>query len=253
MTLDTASKIASGIIYRRNTIEFESLKELIMYKIKYLNFIAAVSIITLTSSLQADSLKLPSKGLNSPRNGSLHSKKYEATKKQPILKKDDNKRVIIETYSDKNRFEARKFEVFDKKTELIWQDNGAAITVRKPWYTDRANTDCLSLAFSPPHSVVCNDTSGLTAANYCSHLILGGSSHWKLPSARELKSIIDQHAKSNHYLPKAFRRTSSGIYWTSTSVRTRLELAYVYRGNIRQQSKKLELHNVRCVRSNIKP
>lgn len=219
-----------------------------MFKIKYISFIAVASIIAFTSSLQADSFNSPTKGLSSPRNGSSQSKKYKVAKKQAITKKQSGKeRIIIGVYSDNNRFQVEKDVVLDKKTGLIWQDDKAAITVRKPWYTNRANTNCLSLAFSPPHSVVCNDTSGDTAANYCSHLVLGSFSRWELPTANELKSIINQHA-SSHYLPKAFRNTRLGIYWTSTSVRSRLELAYAYKGDLKRKSKKLEKNYIRCVR-----
>lgn len=59
------------------------------------------------------------------------------------------------------------------------------------------------------------------ACNYCSQLALGGYSDWRLPSRRELFSIIDYGraapAINTTYFPECIPYPYRSVYWTSTS------------------------------------
>ncbi len=80
--------------------------------------------------------------------------------------------------------------VIDNQTGLVWQDNSDAKSIKK-------------------------DMQG--AQSYCSELTLGGYDDWRLPSIKELQSIVDV----KHYNPatkKEFRNVVSDDYWSSTKL-----------------------------------
>lgn len=77
--------------------------------------------------------------------------------------------------------------VTDHVTELMWQDDADAASVIKPWLTPANYSTCST----DTASSACEDTSGDTAATYCTTLTLGGYSDWRLPTLTELENIVD--------------------------------------------------------------
>ena len=76
----------------------------------------------------------------------------------------------------------------DAKTGLTWQDNIASATVEKNW----------------------ND-----AKEYCRNLNLDGYSDWRLPSIKELQSIVDI-TKYDPAIKSGFKHIASNFYWSSS-------------------------------------
>lgn len=78
--------------------------------------------------------------------------------------------------------------VNDSKTGLTWQDNSAAKNTKMNW---------------------------TEARSYCSDLSLAGHSDWRLPSIKELLSIVDI-SKHDPAIKSGFKQTASGCYWSSS-------------------------------------
>ena len=76
----------------------------------------------------------------------------------------------------------------DAKTELTWQDNSASETVKKDWSD---------------------------AKSYCKNLTLSGKNDWRLPSIKELQSIVDI-TKYNPAIKSGFIHVASSFYWSSS-------------------------------------
>jgi len=79
--------------------------------------------------------------------------------------------------------------VTDNVTGLQWQDNEEAKTVKKNWED---------------------------AKSYCLALSLGGQSDWRLPTHKELKTIID-YGKTDPAIYSVFQNFISSYYWSSTT------------------------------------
>ena len=80
-------------------------------------------------------------------------------------------------------------EIFtDKATGLVWQDNSDAKNVQKDW-------------------------SG--AKGYCQNLTLEEKSDWRLPTIKELQSIVDIK-KFNPAIKDGFKNVASNDYWSSS-------------------------------------
>ena len=101
--------------------------------------------------------------------------------------------------------------VTDNLTGLMWQDNEL---VQKQWLTTANYNTCAADTSDP----ACYDTSGDTAATYCSNLTLGGFIDWRLPTSSELEGIVD-YGKKNPAIDAVFLHTSSSVYWSSTSAK----------------------------------
>lgn len=103
--------------------------------------------------------------------------------------------------------------VYDFQQTLIWQDDTAAKTVTKPWLTQTNYDDCANGDTS-----ACSDSSGDTAATYCSNLNLGEYTDWRLPTISELEGIVD----TNNYpmIDSHFMNINAEYgeldYWSST-------------------------------------
>lgn len=55
------------------------------------------------------------------------------------------------------------------------------------------------------------------ALSYCENLVLGGASDWRLPSIKELHSIVDDTAAAEPAInTSVFGATKSGFYWSGT-------------------------------------
>jgi len=96
--------------------------------------------------------------------------------------------------------------VNDTNTTLMWQDNSEAKTVMKPWVT-QANYDAGNYY----------DTSGDTAATYCSNLVMAGYSDWYLPTINELRTLLTPARQSNGYYISTDFKNYNDWYWSSSS------------------------------------
>ena len=95
--------------------------------------------------------------------------------------------------------------VFDKKSKLMWQDDESVSSITKPWLT-QSNFDNANYA----------DTSGDTATTYCSELVLADFEDWRLPTRKELQTLLN-YANVEPAIHSVFLNTSSDRYWTSTN------------------------------------
>ena len=77
----------------------------------------------------------------------------------------------------------------DNKTGLMWQDNSAAKYAMKDWQG---------------------------AMTFCQSLQLAGHNDWRLPTVKELESVIDM-SENNPAVKNSFKNVGdSGYYWSST-------------------------------------
>ena len=133
--------------------------------------------------------------------------------------------------------------VTDNATGLMWQDNEEAKTVLKPWIT-KANWDAGDY----------NNTSGDTATTYCANLSLGGYDDWRLPTIKELETIV-YYSKTHPIVDtEYFKNVSDGLYsyWSSTVSLANTKDEYVwnvyFRDGYTRTYRKDNIDNVRCVR-----
>ncbi len=96
----------------------------------------------------------------------------------------------------------------DKDMGLMWQDDTDSATIRKSWLEQSQYSACVD----DTSSGACEDTSGDTSATYCSNLVLGEYTNWRLPTEDELLYLGDskQYLNLKNYHKKA-------LYWTSES------------------------------------
>ena len=127
--------------------------------------------------------------------------------------------------------------VTDNTTGLEWQDD--VDSVSKPWVTqenyDAGNYD---------------DTSGDTAATYCSELALDGGG-WRLPSIEELETLVDSAQSDPAVTDGVFQHISSDNFWSSTTYAYDTSGAwdmYFYSGSAASADFKTRSNYVRCVR-----
>jgi hypothetical protein len=136
--------------------------------------------------------------------------------------------------------------VTDVITGLMWQDNYAVKddTNKKPWII-QANYDAQDY----------NNTNGDTAMTYCSELIMDTYDDWRLPTLKELESIVDPSQYNvDTYTPAIdpiFQYTKFNTYWSGTKHVKKSQYAwwvYFARGDIDETEKNHSLY-VRCVRT----
>jgi len=112
----------------------------------------------------------------------------------------------------------------DYETGLEWQDNYDAKTIKRDWQG---------------------------AKDYCQGLTLGGSSDWRLPTIKELQSIVNIK-RHDPAIKKSFKyvSVSSKDYWSSSEDVSGAKYAWevnFYDGSTYNGSKSNE-YFVRCVR-----
>lgn len=78
--------------------------------------------------------------------------------------------------------------VIDKSTDLMWQDNIDAKTIRK---------------------------NRKDAKQYCRNLVLAGYDDWYLPPLKQLKSIVDEK-KYNPAIREGFKNVRAYHYWSAS-------------------------------------
>jgi len=103
--------------------------------------------------------------------------------------------------------------VKDNITGLEWQDNES---IEKPWLTHEHGLACAESPYDNPTE--CYNTDGDTAASYCSDLSLEGYHDWRLPTVRELRTLIDYGKEfPSHNLDSIFSFKPLSATWTSTT------------------------------------
>ena len=112
----------------------------------------------------------------------------------------------------------------DSKTGLVWQDDSAAKNTKMNW---------------------------AEAKRYCSDLSLAGHDDWRLPTIKELQSIVDI-SKYNPAIKKGFKNVStSDFYWSSSVCVSDTKDAWLVRfkvGSTLNHHDKTDERYVRCVR-----
>jgi len=113
--------------------------------------------------------------------------------------------------------------VTTNSTGLMWQDSSEAKNTKRDWKG---------------------------ALNYCAELSLAGHSDWRLPSIKELQSIVDvgRHKPS---IQKDFKNVStSGRYWSSSVYVPSNKNAWVvhFEDGSTYDYRKTREYYVRCVR-----
>ena len=162
----------------------------------------------------------------------------------PVNTKDVVNKRYLEAYiyeTMKNRFirDNSNEIVLDVSTNLMWQDNAAASTVKKRWLT-KANYNAGNYY----------NTSGDTAATYCTNLSLGGFSNWRLPAREELLGIVKSNATSPT-ISSVFQHVVSNNYWSSTTYAGDTGMAWgvAFSGAYQSHYIKRVRCYVRCVRA----
>ena len=138
--------------------------------------------------------------------------------------------------------------VTDHATGLQWQDD--VESVEKPWLTQENYDKCTGNNDQEKDESKCTDTSGDTAATYCSTLALDGGG-WRLPTIEELETLVDY----GHYNPSVksgvFQHITLNGYWSSTTsvgVINYVWLVWFAEGNL-DNDVKAGNRFVRCVRN----
>ncbi len=146
-----------------------------------------------------------------------------------VQKQQERELKLIKT-SKKLGFIVYPEDVFiDFDSGLIWQDNQAVVTSKKPIVT-QANYKAKNYT----------DTWGDTATSYCRKLTLEGYSDWRLPTKTELEAL---------YLSKEdLKYVSFDYYWSSSNYGNYQWSVYFGNGRVQYANKSDNLY-VRCVRA----
>jgi hypothetical protein len=97
--------------------------------------------------------------------------------------------------------------------------------------------------------------NGYDAATYCQDLDLGGQTDWRLPSVRELLSIVDAGRSSPAISPVFSCSTSTSLYWSTTLSAATASSAWTvgFSAGAAAANAKTLSYKVRCVRGNALP
>ena len=112
--------------------------------------------------------------------------------------------------------------VLDKKNGIYWQDTAESKESSEDW----------------------DD-----AVAYCDKLELAGMTHWRLPTFKELFSIVD-YTRIKPAINPVFDFVEEGTYWTSTTFAPNVSRAWTidFRTGKSFYSYKTTNHTVRCVK-----
>jgi len=102
-------------------------------------------------------------------------------------------------------------------TEIIGED--ADYTINPPSYTDNGNGTVTDNVTGLMWQQEDDDTTRTwdEACTYCDSLTLAGYSDWRLPSKKELMSIVDYGKYDPSIDTTYFSKTNSEYYWSSTT------------------------------------
>lgn len=113
--------------------------------------------------------------------------------------------------------------LIDSKTGLMWQDNSAAKYTKKDWEG---------------------------AMDFCSKLRLAGYDDWRLPTIKELETILGTSPR-NMDMKKGFKNVGgSGYYWTSSVDESNKDFAWMmnFKRGYEYINYKTYERYIRCVR-----
>ena len=112
--------------------------------------------------------------------------------------------------------------IVDKRNAVYWQDNLSSQKSSEDW----------------------DD-----AVLYCDELVLNGIEHWRLPTFKELFSIVD-YTRVNPAINPLFSFVDEGSYWTSTDFAPTTARAWTidFRTGETYYNYKTTNHTVRCVK-----
>jgi hypothetical protein len=132
--------------------------------------------------------------------------------------------------------------VLDQNTGLMWQ--------RKSYATAHS---CAGDAACDALAAACDIDGRCTAAEaaaYCAGLTLGGHTDWRIPSLRELLSIVDLSRASPAVNVASFPSTNSNAYWTGSVAVAPTPLAWWvnFSDGAWDSAAPTEAYFVRCVR-----
>jgi hypothetical protein len=110
----------------------------------------------------------------------------------------------------------------DRQTGLMWQDSSESKSIKRDW--ERAKV-------------------------YCADLVFAGFSDWRLPSIKELQSIVDV-TKYKPAIIEGFKNITSDHYWSSTRTAPDSDNAWYvqFENGFTFVNCKSEKRYVRCVR-----
>ena len=141
--------------------------------------------------------------------------------------------------------------VIDEVNGLVWQNNADVGSVVKPWLSAENYIFCIENV----NTFSCDDTSGDTAVEYCSNLILNNHTDWRLPTLEELDTLVD-YGKSSPAIESAYFNADDANYsfWSASTYQSGVygigdkawSLSFVD-GSDSYNFKNKSLH-VRCVR-----
>ena len=129
--------------------------------------------------------------------------------------------------------------VTDHRNQLLWQDDERAKDIKACWLTDMDYNDCSNYLPQQRRSSCDNSEnfyscdgdntiySRYTAYKECQELQLGGYSGWRVPTIRELKTIVDTSRRKAPFINPVFQNASSLQYWSITTHETMFDSAYV--------------------------
>jgi len=100
--------------------------------------------------------------------------------------------------------------VTDNIRGLMWEDDSVVSSVTRQWLTDNNYDACIN------NSSLCLNVSGDTAVGYCENLSFAGYEDWRLPSRKELQTLVD-YSRKDPAINSTFINTSSRDYLTVTT------------------------------------
>ncbi len=132
--------------------------------------------------------------------------------------------------------------VSDGNTILEWQDNyNNGGKKHLGWFQDNYNNNSEKIAYM----------NWFKANQYCKKLTLGGYHDWRLPTIKELITIVDYHKHEPAIDKNSFKNVGSNSYWSSTVNKSASNDVWIINfddGSIYDGNKLLDAY-VRCVRN----